>query len=116
MENKIKLIKYSASILSITLIFTFIGSSHGLQAKLKDPTLPTHTLAVQKTDQQQWILNSILHAPQRRIAIINGKSLTTGDTINNAQIIAINKDTVKLGSNKKAIILTLKSRKIKEPR
>lgn len=116
MENKIKRIKHSGSILSITLIFILMGPGHSLHAKLKDPTLPTSALSTQKTDQQQWILSSILNAPHRRIAIINGKSLSVGDVINNARIIAINKNTVKLDTNKKAVILTLKSRKIKEPR
>ncbi len=59
-----------------------------------------------------WTLNSILHAPGRQRAIINGRLLAVGDRIDGARVIAIDRDRVRLSRQGKTIILKLETARL----
>lgn len=71
---------------------------------LVDPTRPTGYSAsvTQPLDQQEtaakreWTLNTTLFSPYQRIAMINGKRLEVGDTIQGAEVMAIGHQKVNL--------------------
>lgn len=70
--------------------------------------------AVKKTDARKPLrkpfqLSSILIGKARKVAIINGRMLVIGDKIENAKVIKITKDRVKLLRNGKTINLKLES-------
>ncbi len=80
--------------------------------ELFDPTRPPST---NKTSPAQtgvkrdvWLLESIVLAPDRRVAVINGQRVNEGDSVNNAIVIRIRKlDVLIQTSNEKRIILHL---------
>ena len=75
-----------------------------------DPTAPMDMATYRKLGSEQqggWILNSTLVSPQRRVAIINGKALTLGDWVGDAQIISIEASQVQLATARKHITLRL---------
>ena len=59
-----------------------------------------------------WMLNSILHAPGRQRAIINGRLLAVGERIDGARVIAIDRDRVRLSRQGKTIILKLETARL----
>ena len=92
---------------------------------LRDPTKPV----LNETDIEQgqeesssssgfnvnepFVLKSILFSKQRSVAVINGKAVKAGDSLGNATIKSISRDTVTLVSDKKPILLYLPSKSIK---
>lgn len=52
-------------------------------------------------------LTSILYSPTRKIAIIDEKMLSVGDSINGARLVSIEKDNARLIKNGKSINLRL---------
>ncbi len=78
---------------------------------LHDPTRPTdpelyfgrHAGAAGRP----WILHSILNAPDRRIAIINGKRVREGERIGSARVLRIGTSDVLLQTGKRRLTLRL---------
>lgn len=64
-----------------------------------------------ETATQQWQLQSILIADQRRLAIINGRRVGVGDYIDAARVTAIAPGRVELHHRSERIVLTLASRR-----
>jgi len=52
-------------------------------------------------------LSGIVYSPDKPLAIINGKALTIGDKIKEAEIAQINEEEVELSLHEQTIILTL---------
>jgi hypothetical protein len=101
-----KLIKYvliTASILSACPI----GAS-----ELLDPTRPA-TKAREKSPMQysvgvrHWILESTLVAPDRRVAVINGKLVSEGEVVDGARILEIRKLDVLIKTPQERMTLQL---------
>lgn len=73
-----------------------------LAADFSDPTRPSQYKASAKKSSLR--LESILYSGERKVAIINGKALAEGDSIESVTVLSIEKDSVSL-SNKKQLVL-----------
>ena len=85
-------------------------SSQPLQAQLDDPTLPpnvTNVVNDAKVTATTWDLSSILVSPHRSVAIINGKSVQTGELLAGARVLSISETAVKLRHRGEIILLEL---------
>ena len=84
---------------------------------LRDPTLPPRAPQTDpdKAPQAQatWELTSILISPERRIAVINGKSLQVGQSIAGARVLSIDPHKVVLRHGSRQITLPLHQRPLK---
>jgi MSHA biogenesis protein MshK len=80
------------------LICLSVAMPSGAQA-LSDPTRPPMptgvSVAAPRNAASGPVLQSILLSPLRRLAVIDGRMVKVGDRIGNAQIIAIDFDSVK---------------------
>ncbi len=78
---------------------------------LKDPTQPTDPANYfgypTNPSDSSWSLQSILSAPQRRIAVINGTRVREGDRIGAARVVRIHNSGVVLDSNGRRLTLDL---------
>ena len=76
---------------------------------LPDPTLRTSMVraATATSAPSRWTLQSTLIAADRRVAVINGETVTVGSTINGARVLEINPYGVRLRTAGGAIELTL---------
>ena len=72
---------------------------------LKDPTQPSSYRAVSK--KQSLRLESILFSDARKVAVINGTVVAEGDSIGNAKIIRIDRDSVRVSSGGNSVELVL---------
>ena len=85
---------------------------------LKDPTMPPGFGSLQNQSvgintAPRFVLSSTLIAPARRLATINGKTLSVGEHISGARIVSIEPARVALQDGNKRIVLTLLPEKIK---
>jgi len=102
---------------SSIFIFLTLLASHCIAAeKIADPTMPAnYKQAISNNSSQQelsatpyeWVLNSTLISPEYKLAIINGKHLKVGETINGAIVKRISYQQVILSYQKKDITLSL---------
>lgn len=80
-------------------------------ASLQDPTRPPQRfvtpVAPESVAINNWHLGSILIAPQRRVAVINGCALSVGDQVHGAKVVAIEPDQVRLRQGRREIVLVL---------
>jgi len=101
------------------IVALLIMTSPFVQAQLDDPTRPvnivnTTTSATAVTSS--WDLSSILVSPQRRVAIINGKTVKSGETLAGAKVLMINETSVKLKYRGEIILLKLFPHSVKTAR
>ncbi|MGD2111867.1 MAG: general secretion pathway protein GspB [Gammaproteobacteria bacterium] len=68
-----------------------------------DPTATLHTGA----PRRGWTLDSTLVAPDRRIAVINGKRVAEGESVDGAQVIQIRQLDVLLQAGGRRVKLRL---------
>jgi len=80
-------------------------------ASLPDPTRPPQRFvaptAAGPVAEDSWRLGSILIAPQRRVAVINGRSLSVGNQVSGAKVLAIEPGRVRLRRGSKEFVLEL---------
>jgi MSHA biogenesis protein MshK len=86
---------------------------------LQDPTRPTDPVLYfgggnRPPSTSVWTLQSILSAPDRRIAIINGTRLREGDRIGNARVVSIKPSHVVLNTGKGTLTLQMLPETIKK--
>ncbi len=67
-----------------------------LASALSDPTRPANTDKAGSgrkviPDTRSWVLSSTLVAPQRRVAVINGRLVSEGELVDGARVIEIRK-------------------------
>lgn len=76
---------------------------------LPDPTERTsiHRPQTARATAPKWILHSTLVASDRRVAVINGETVTVGGAVGGARVLAINPYSVRLQTTSGAIELTL---------
>jgi len=65
---------------------------------LEDPTRPAGYSTNVEVGTHEWILNSTLVGPDRRIAVINGQYVSEGDTLGNARVLGIHNSYVVIES------------------
>src|ERR1700722_13225834 len=85
---------------AITIILVLLGNLVGSQfayATLVDPTPPPPNIHGETImSPSSFVLNGVIIAPNRKIAIINGIYKKIGDQILGEDITAINQNTVQL--------------------
>jgi len=79
---------------------------------LKDPTRPPNYqqkagIAVGTNAAPKWVLTSTLISPARRLATINGQTLSVGERIGGARVLSIEAARVALMDGNKEIVLEL---------
>ncbi len=76
---------------------------------LPDPTQRTSIQRPQsaRVSAPKWILQSTLVASDRRVAVINGETVTVGGAVRGARVLAIDPYSVRLQTSSGAIVLTL---------
>lgn len=86
-------------------------ADRGGAASLPDPTRPPQRfiapVASGSVVPKNWQLGSILIAPQRRVAVINGRPLSVGDRVSGAKVVAIESDQVRLRRGSRDFVLEL---------
>lgn len=85
------------------VLSAILVSSLAMAADFSDPTRPAQYKAA-ATTKSSLRLESILYSAERKVAIINGKALSEGDSIGALTVIRIEKESVSL-SNKKQLVL-----------
>lgn len=86
------------------------------KAVIGDPMRPSYLGASRGNSTAaapSWRVESIVVSPQRRVAVINGRSLGVGDYIQGARVAAIDAYAVTLDINGKRRQLTLTDARIK---
>ena len=98
-------------VLLIAGLFGLLPAARVVAASLPDPTRPPQRFAVPTTSDlvvaDNWQLGSILIAPQRRVAVINGRPLSVGDQVGGAKVMAIESGQVHLRRGSRTIVLEL---------
>ena len=92
------------------IVALLLMTNQFVQAQLDDPTRPANIANATSSATavtSSWDLSSILVSPQRRVAIINGKTVKSGETLAGAKVLMINKTSVKLKSRGEIILLKL---------
>lgn len=95
------------------ILCTLLTASSLCAGDLIDPTRPintkiktTSTKAVSAV-HRSWTLESTLVAHDRRVAVINGKLVSEGDTVDGARVIKISKLDVVVKTSGKRMTLQL---------
>ncbi len=84
-------------------------------ADLHDPTRPDTAVAPPvSAPVTRFVVSAILISDDRRVAIVNGQSVTAGDRIGGATVQAIDAHTVALRFQDKIIHARLKLTKVRE--
>jgi MSHA biogenesis protein MshK len=99
---------------------TIFWHGNGFCEQLSDPTRPPGTqIAAKRAGTKaapRWILSSTLIAPTRRLAIINGKTVTVGEKVGGAEVMRIEPARVSLQEGGKQLVLKLAPRDYKRMR
>lgn len=80
--------------------------------EIGDPTRPTTfrtSAPVETLAQPQWRLQSTLVASQRRVAVINGRTVREGEMIDGARLLEITAAGVRLERGGQSFELTLRA-------
>lgn len=96
-------------------------ASFSVHAQLDDPTRPPgHRLILpggkKAVSEIQFSLSSVRISPTRRTAIVNYRSVETGDMVNGAKVVAIYPSEVKLKKQGKIFTIKLLSQVVKKTR
>ena len=87
---------------------------------LIDPTRPpSHSMPGKSTgikSAPRWLLTSTLIAPARRLATINGATVSVGERVNGARVLTIEPARVLLRAGKKDVVVELSPRDFKRLR
>ncbi|MCR8923046.1 hypothetical protein NO559_09695 [Dasania sp. GY-MA-18] len=96
-----------------TIYIFMVASSLVSSALAADPTRPPGfgNARIAKT---QYHLNSVLLSDTRKVATINGRALSVGETINGATVLSITHTLVRLDKNGRIIELKPKRASIRQ--
>ena len=93
--------KAKSACLAIVLL---LASVPGLAGEpLRDPTRPYTPAERARESTPRFVVNAIIVSPERRVAIVNGRRLTVGASLDGATVIAIEKDQLVLELDGKRI-------------
>jgi len=99
----------------LTLLITLLSLHTFAQTNLAhDPTKPAlliNTVAG-KSDISEYKLQSIVIGKTRRLALINDKLVSTGDTVGSAKVVAIDRNSVILSESGRKLTIYLFQRGI----
>lgn len=99
------------------MLAMLVPADRGNTASLSDPTRPPQRFVEPAASgdalSKGLQLGAILIAPQRRVAVINGRPLSAGDRINGAKVVAIEPGQVRLQRGGRGFVLKLLSKQPK---
>ena len=81
---------------------------------LRDPMRPDHAQAATPAQAQRFRVSAIFLSDVRRVAILNGRTVTVGDRVDGATVTAIGDNTVRLAYQGRAISAILKTARIRQ--
>lgn len=101
------------------VMLCMLGLSEKLWAQLDDPTRPpgmkkVYASSVTRSQKRRWVLSSILISSVRRVAVINGRSVSRGDQVAGAKVMEILPSEVRLRSKGKVFGVRLLSGQVKK--
>jgi MSHA biogenesis protein MshK len=101
----------------VLMVGALIGASG--QGELADPTRPArslrHSPSVTETAGAALTLQSVMLSQDRRVAVINGRSVQPGDRVFGARVVEISLSAVRLRRADGEILLTLTGNSFKKP-
>ena len=100
--------------LLIALLQGIAQAGTAQQPALKDPMQPYTPPSAAQTASGGWRLTNIVRAGERRVAVLNGKAVREGDSINGARIEAIEAWQVRLKRGEKSIVIPLRRSKVSD--
>lgn len=78
-------------------VLLLLASAPGFAGEpLRDPTRPYTPAERARESTPRFVVNAIIVSPERRVAIVNGRRLTVGASLDGATVIAIEKDQLVL--------------------
>jgi hypothetical protein len=91
----------------ITLLLTFVASVCVGDEILRDPTRPYTAAERRAVAAPRFVVNAIIVSPERRVAILNGRRVGVGATVDNATVISIEKDELilEIGGKRQTVSL-----------
>lgn len=97
---------------AIAVLLAASSAARAEDAPVRDPMLPFRggaaaAGAAVAASAPKFALTAVLIAPTRRVAILNGKPLVVGETVDGAEIVAIERDAVRLRDRGKDLVISL---------
>jgi hypothetical protein len=111
----------SRTVALAAVLLVTVGAARAEEKPERDPMRPFGAVTVnggaaRTVDGPRFAVTSVLIAPTRRIAVVNGKPLQLGDVVDGAEIVAIEPGTVRLRENGTELVLSLSRRaSVREP-
>lgn len=96
----------------LLLTQVYAAQPHTNQPQFRDPTRPADYVGEEGANP--WELNAVFISSERRVAVINGISVTVGDMINGEKVMSINPDSVTVGNGNDIITLYLVDKNVKK--
>ena len=94
-------------LISSCLLVVVAQSALALTDPMQPPAYRNKAVAVNKSAKARWNLTSTLIGQHRRLATINGQTLTVGKKVNGAKIVDIQPAVVTLLYGGRSIVLNL---------
>lgn len=91
----------------ISLSMAMPLAAQALADPTRPPNMPDAAVADSGAGASGPVLKSILLSSNRRLAVIDGRSVRVGDRVGNARVIAIDADSVKLRGSEGLTLLKL---------
>ncbi len=85
---------------------------------LSDPTRPPQAREASRAAapaRPHWSVSSVMIAPGRRLAVVNGRTVGVGDRVGGARVLAVLTDGVRLRRGRHEFTVALLPRSIKRP-
>lgn len=103
------------------IMMALLMGSNNVLAQLDDPTRPPgHRLVLpggkKASTKTYYLLTSVRISKMRRTAVVNDRSVETGDMVNGAKVIAIYPSSVKLSKQGKTFTIRLLPQVVKKTR
>lgn len=93
----------------ITLLLTFVASVCLGDEALRDPTRPYTAAERRAVATPRFVVNAIIVSPERQVAILNGRRVGVGASVDNATVVSIDKDELILEINGKRQTVRLRN-------
>ncbi len=101
----------------LMLVLALYACAGVSETRISDPMRPPDAKQVKAgssaAKKQGWWVTEVLISPERRIAVVNGRVVKVGSTINGAKVSAIYGNAVKLDVNGKTVFISPIPRDIK---
>ena len=95
---------------TLMLLLTGISGPSLADELLRDPTRPYVPHALGISDAPRYAVNAIIVSSERRVAIVNGRRVGVGGSVEGATVIAIEKDHLILEKDGERITAGLNER------